>query len=176
MTSPRIVLFGPMGIGKTTALRTLCGDSVVDCEAENLDTEQNSKATTTVGADFGVFELGDGEVLHLYGSPGQARFGFMRQWLLSLALGALVLTDLGRPSALEECAVLLSEIAEHAPGAVALVLVARPAPASDIQAFARALAERAGLVVPVLTIDVRERAQLIGALDLLVALLPENME
>lgn len=176
MTPPRIVLFGPMGIGKTTALRTLCGDGVVDCEAENLDTAQHGKATTTVGADFGVLELGDGEALHLYGSPGQARFGFMRQWLLSLALGALVLTDLGLPSALDDTEALLREIAEHAPGAVALVLVARPATTPDIQTFARALAERVGLVVPVLPVDVRERAQLIGALDLLVALLPDNAE
>lgn len=176
MTPPRIVLFGPMGIGKTTALRTLCGERVVDCEAVNLDTAQDRKATTTVGADFGVLALDGGDELHLYGSPGQARFGFMRLWLLSLALGALVLTDVGREAALDDTEALLREVAEYAPGAAALVLVARPASQSEMQIFARALAGRVGWAVPVLPVDVRERAQLIDALELLVALLPDQTE
>jgi len=176
VSAPRIVLFGPMGIGKTTALRTLCGDDLVDCEVANLDTARHAKATTTVGADFGVLRLDGGEELHLYGSPGQARFGFMRHWLLSLALGALVLTDVGQDTSLDDTEALLREVSEHAPGAVAVVLVARPATVPEIQGFARALAERLGGAVPVLAVDVRERAQLIDALALLVALLPETLE
>ncbi|WP_254301264.1 hypothetical protein [Ralstonia solanacearum] len=49
----RIGIFGAMGIGKTTAIRSLCGDVAVDCDVPNLDRQASSNATTTVGVDFG---------------------------------------------------------------------------------------------------------------------------
>lgn len=174
MSAPRIVLFGSMGIGKTTAIRSLCGDSFVDCDVSNLDIEQNAKATTTVGADFGIVRVGEGEELHVYGSPGQDRFDFMRRWLLTLALGVMVLVDVNEPEALAQAERTLSEVATHAPEAAAIVLVARPASAHAIQHFAEHLAARIGWAIPVVPVDVRDHGQMTDALELLVAVLPEQ--
>lgn len=173
MSTPRIVLFGPMGIGKTTALRSLCGDGAVDCDVPNLDLASHEKATTTVGADFGIVRLDDGEELHVYGSPGQDRFGFLRQWLLSFAVGTLVLVDVNDAQALDQVEQTLAEVQQHAPDAASLVLVARPASQAALDGFAQRLAERSGRAVPVMPVDVREREQMLDALELLAALLPD---
>lgn len=172
MSTPRIVLFGPMGIGKTTALRALCGEAAVDCDVPNLDLDSHTKGTTTVGADFGIVRMEGGEELHVYGSPGQDRFGFLRQWLLSFAVGALILVDVNDASALDQARQTLAEVAQHAPEAAGLVLVARPAPPAALDRFAQELAQQCGRAIPVMAVDVREREQMLDALELLAALLP----
>lgn len=173
MSTPRVVLFGPMGIGKTTAIRSLCGDAAVDCDVPNLDIARHEKATTTVGTDFGIVRMDDGEELHVYGSPGQDRFGFLRQWLLSFAVGTLILVDVNDAAALEQAVQTLAEVEQHAPQAASVVVVARPAPPDQMQGFAERLAERCGRAVPMLEVDLRERDQMFGALELLAALLPD---
>lgn len=171
--TPRIVLFGPMGIGKTTAIRSLCGDTMVDGDVPNLDVQAHAKETTTVGAEFGIVRIGNGEELHVYGSPGQDRFGFLRQWLLSFAVGALVLVDVSRHDALDLAASTIGQIAQHAPDAAALVLSARPADLALLERFSRELAGRVGTAVPVLPVDVREPDEMFNVLELLVSMLPE---
>ncbi|WP_162567288.1 GTP-binding protein [Variovorax sp. SRS16] len=173
MNAPRIVLFGEMGIGKTTAVRALCGDTVVDCDVANLDTERHAKATTTVGADFGIVRLGNGDELHVYGSPGQSRFDFMRRWLLGFAMGVMVLVDLAEADAIDHAQHAIAMTSELAPEAAVVVLVARPADPALIQHFAEELAGRAGWAVPVMQVDVRDRQQMLDALELLVAVLPD---
>ena len=69
----RVSLLGPMGIGKTTALRSLCGEFMAGSDVRNLDRAAHSKEFTTVGAEFGEIDLGSGERLQLVGSPGQDR-------------------------------------------------------------------------------------------------------
>lgn len=171
--TPRIVLFGPMGIGKTTAIRTLCGDTAVDCDVPNLDVEAHDKETTTVGAEFGIVCLSNHEELHVYGSPGQDRFGFLRQWLLSLAVGTMVLVDINQPDALPYAAELVAQFQRLAPGAAVVVLSARPSPPATLRSFSRHLADHAGMAIPVLAVDVREPDQMFNALELLVAVLPD---
>ncbi len=173
MSTPRVVLFGPMGIGKTTAIRSLCGSDAVDCDVANLDIERHDKATTTVGADFGIVRMDGDEELHVYGSPGQERFGFLRQWLLSFAVGAMVLVDPEDPQALSDALSIVAEVERFAPGAAVVVLAVRPATAMALQDFSRQLAERSGQAIPVLAVDVRVREQMLAALELLVAVLPE---
>ena len=48
----RVSLLGPMGIGKTTALRSLCGQLMAGSDVPNLDKAAHSKEFTTVGAEF----------------------------------------------------------------------------------------------------------------------------
>ncbi|MCW0038243.1 hypothetical protein OIO03_22375, partial [Acinetobacter baumannii] len=67
----RVSLIGPMGIGKTTALRSLCGALMAATDVPNLDRAAHSKEFTTVGAEFGEIDLGEGMRLQLVGSPGQ---------------------------------------------------------------------------------------------------------
>lgn len=173
MSAARIVLFGPMGIGKTTAIRSLCGTDAVDCDVVNLDTDSHSKATTTVGADFGVVRMEGAEELHVYGSPGQERFGFLRQWLLNLAVGVMVLVDAEDPGALDQVEKTIHEVRQYAPAAAIVVLSARQASLETLQHFSQQLAQRVGQAIPVLEVDVRDREQMLGALELLAAVLSE---
>lgn len=174
MSTPRIVLFGPMGIGKTTAVRTLCGDAVIDCDVVNLDTDRNDKATTTVGADFGVVRLDGGEELLSTAVRDRIAFSFMRQWLLTLAVGVMVRVDIAEPGALATTEGTITEICELAPEAAVVVVVARPAIASAIQIFAEELAGHLGWAIPVVPVDVRRRDQMLDSLELQVASLPDH--
>lgn len=95
----RVSLIGPMGIGKTTALRSLCGALMAATDVPNLDRAAHSKEFTTVGAEFGEIDLGEGMRLQLVGSPGQDRFDFVRRWVLNASVGVLLMVDVGDASA-----------------------------------------------------------------------------
>src|SRR5262249_21166554 len=54
------------------------------------------KTTTTVALDFGCITLDPSLRLYLFGTPGQDRFGFMWDDIVTGALGALVIVDTRR--------------------------------------------------------------------------------
>jgi len=164
----RIGLFGAMGIGKTTAIRSLCGDVVVDCDVPNLDRQASNKAMTTVGIDFGEADLGNGEVLQVYGSPGQERFDFLRDWLISVIAGAIVMVDVHAPEAIDDSVRLLERIAAAPGQPPSLVLVVRPASAKQLDMFSNQLSQRLGYAVPVVVADVRERAQMLDIVEIML--------
>jgi signal recognition particle receptor subunit beta len=160
-----------MGIGKTTAIHALCGSDMVSTDVPNLDRVAHAKAYTTVGAEFGEIDLGDGERVQLCGCPGQDRFDFMRQWVISVSVGIFVMADLHAPDALESTSALLHEAAAATLPPVALVLSARAASQEQIEAFAAGLMAAGHGVVPVLPVDVRVRDQMLQALGVLVTML-----
>jgi len=81
----KIVILGSADSGKTTTLETL------------LD-RKNEKVTkvecngTTVSLDYGNMLI-NGEKIHIFGSPGQERFKFMREILSHGLSGAIVVID-----------------------------------------------------------------------------------
>ncbi|OAI58429.1 GTPase [Ralstonia solanacearum] len=167
-TVHRIGIFGAMGIGKTTAIRSLCGDVAVDCDVPNLDRQASSKATTTVGIDFGEVDLGDGELLQIYGSPGQDRFDFLRDWLISVIAGAIVMVDVNAPDAVQTSLPLLERIAAEPNRPPALVLVARPATVEQVDAFSAQISQALGYAIPVVFADVRDRAQMLDIVEIML--------
>ena len=53
-----VILFaGPMGAGKTTAIRSLSDIPVISTEAMNFDRTTSDKATTTVALDYGEIHV-----------------------------------------------------------------------------------------------------------------------
>ncbi|MGH1510748.1 GTP-binding protein [Ralstonia solanacearum] len=164
----RIGIFGAMGIGKTTAIRSLCGDVAVDCDVPNLDRQASSKATTTVGIDFGEVDLGDGELLQIYGSPGQDRFDFLRDWLISVIAGAIVMVDVNAPDTVQTSLPLLERIAAEPNRPPALVLVARPATVEQVDAFSAQVSQALGYAIPVVFADVRDRAQMLDIVEIML--------
>ncbi|MFI1397328.1 GTP-binding protein [Streptomyces sp. NPDC020681] len=96
----KILVVGPLGVGKTTLIGTVSEIEPLSTEAmmtqagARVDTGvDRSKTTTTVALDFGRITI-DGElVLYLFGTPGQQRFLPAWRDLAKGALGALALVD-----------------------------------------------------------------------------------
>jgi hypothetical protein len=85
----KIVIFGAFGAGKTTLIKTL------DPGSKHIEARCPG-GTTTVALDFGRVDLG-GRQLHLYGTPGQERFGFAREIIGRGMDGAVLLVDATAP-------------------------------------------------------------------------------
>jgi uncharacterized protein len=95
-------------VGKTTTVGAISEIAPLTTEAEMTAVSVgvddpgrwSAKTTTTVAMDFGSVTIDRSLKLYLFGTPGQARFGFMWDDLCEGALGALVVVDSGR---LDDC-------------------------------------------------------------------------
>ncbi len=87
----KIVFSGPPGAGKTSAIAALSDIPVVATEARATDDTSRIKERTTVAMDYGQIRLPTGDKVHLYGAPGQERFGFMRGILGKGAMGMVIM-------------------------------------------------------------------------------------
>ena len=86
----KVLFAGTVGVGKTTAVKAVSDAAVLTTDAAATDSTQIIKDSTTVAMDFSAVWLEDSIKVHVYGTPGQARFDFM--WtVLSKGTTALVL-------------------------------------------------------------------------------------
>jgi signal recognition particle receptor subunit beta len=92
----KLIIAGPVGAGKTTAVVTLSDIEPVKTEAKVTDMVRERNPATTVAMDFGIMELEGRERLHIYGTPGQVRFDFMWDILARGAVGLILLIDNSR--------------------------------------------------------------------------------
>jgi uncharacterized protein len=92
----RVVITGGVGAGKTSFIRTISETDAVDTDKRATDETAQFKPQTTVAMDFGTIAILN-QSLHLYGTPGQARFDFMRDILIQKAQACMVLADATRP-------------------------------------------------------------------------------
>ena len=93
----RLVIAGTVGSGKTTFIRTISEIEVVDTDRTPTDEVAEFKKSTTVSMDFGRFTFDPAMTLHLYGTPGQSRFDFMWDLLVSKAHAYMLLVAAHRP-------------------------------------------------------------------------------
>jgi len=89
----KIIFTGPVGAGKTTAIRALSDIEPVCTEQLATDEVALRKSETTVALDYGMMSLDDKEMIHLYGTPGQKRFDFMWEILTNGGIGLVILLD-----------------------------------------------------------------------------------
>jgi len=93
MSQYKIIFTGPVGAGKTTAINSISDVPPIKTDASASDMTKSRKASTTVALDYGVMNLSGGEKLHLYGTPGQERFDFMWDILVTGGIGLVLLLD-----------------------------------------------------------------------------------
>jgi signal recognition particle receptor subunit beta len=166
-----VLVAGPMGAGKTTAISALSEIPLIKTEALNTDLARNAKALTTVALDYGEITIGEGDKVRLYGVPGQERFDFMWKILERRALGLLLLLDNTAPDPLADMNRFIKVFADLDQRGALVIGVTRhdlsPHPTSDD--FHRALAAQ-DRVVPIFTLDARQPAQVRVLLGTLIAM------
>lgn len=157
----KLVFAGPVGSGKSTAIRALSDIAVVDTDARATDETRQRKPATTVAMDYGVMNLPDGGRIHLYGTPGQDRFDFMWDVLTQNGLGLVVLIDNTREDPLRDLQHYLGAFRRFIEGRRLAVGVTRMDHSQHppLQNY-RDLIQSLGLSAQVLQTDARQRASL----------------
>lgn len=175
MREHKILITGSVGAGKTTAIGCVSETAPVMTDVPNSDASID-KQYTTVGLDFGQLTLDNGDRVRLFGTPGQARFDFLWKILARNALGLIVLTDNSRPDPLADLSLYMRGFAESLLTLPCVVgvgrLQAHPVPTLDH--YAERLAA-AGRVIPILEVDVRNRADVVLLIDTLLLQLEADM-
>jgi signal recognition particle receptor subunit beta len=92
----KIIFTGPVGAGKTAAISSISDEPIVITDEIASDMAARKKDNTTVAMDYGVMNLGDGQRVHLYGTPGQERFDFMWEILVQGGVGLILLINNSR--------------------------------------------------------------------------------
>lgn len=109
MNNHKIIFTGPVGAGKTTAINSISDVPPLKTDALASDMTKYRKAETTVAMDYGVLNLGGGERVHLYGTPGQERFKFMWDILTEGGIGLILLVDNSRPAPIQDMRFFMDE-------------------------------------------------------------------
>lgn len=174
-----IAFMGPVGSGKTTAIRSVSDIDCLDTEVNHREGAPGSKPRTTVALDMGVMELGQGDRLRLQGAPGQDRFDYMWDILLAQARAVVVLVRAGSQAG-TELAWYLQQVRQRLAGGRREVPVVVGVTHADQADWALAeLIQAAGLGdcpcsacrPPVLPIDARQRGSVVALLQVATALL-----
>lgn len=108
----KILVTGPFGSGKTTLIEHVSDEQFSGKEVATTGELAQFKGMTTVGMDFGVIHVDDDLDVHLFGTPGQARFNFMWKILSKGALGGVFLVDSASERALSEAEAMIKPWAD----------------------------------------------------------------
>ena len=104
----KLVVTGAFNAGKTTFVSTLSDLDVVNTDRTiHHQKEAKLKSATTVALDYGRVYINKNLKVHLFGTPGQARFDFMHDLLADGMHGFIFLVDCTDRSTLNQATELL---------------------------------------------------------------------
>ncbi|MGD1995457.1 MAG: ADP-ribosylation factor-like protein [Anaerolineae bacterium] len=162
----KIIITGAFNSGKSEFIRTVSDIPVVSTERPITSELDRVKEETTVAMDYGQVTV-EGRLFHLFGTPGQTRFSFMRDILSQEMDGMLVLVDSSDPSSLNVTRRLLRRLRRR--NQVPFLITATKQDsreAMSLEKIAAALRlEPPGLVVPC---DARQRSSVEAVLKQLL--------
>ncbi len=169
----KVLFTGSVASGKTTAIRSLSDIDTVDTDANVSDSAIRRKRTTTIAMDYGVLELDNTARMHLYGTPGQERFKFMWELMMSDlahdAIGMILLVDNTRKDPFRDIKFYLEEFRDFIVRRRMIIAVThsdlRAQP--DLQHYQRVLKDM-GVFTTVMFIDARVPSSVLGVLQELV--------
>ncbi len=166
----QVVFIGSFGVGKTTAVQALSDVEVITMEATAILEVKNAKfinpqkTTTTVGFDYGEFDVGDGEKVSLYGIPGQARFEKVWDNLLPRCSGVVLWVFGNNSNYLKECERWFNILEQKKSIKKLSVALTRTShDDEDSVSVCRQLVEKYHPYAPVLTADPRDRGSVLQA-------------
>jgi hypothetical protein len=157
MSVYKIIFAGPVGAGKTTSIAAISDIEPFTTEEFATDEVGTLKEKTTVAMDYGLMQLPNGEPIHLYGVPGQARFDFMWEIIVEGGIGLVLLLNNESEKPLEEMNFYLDSFKAFIDDTALTVGVTRMQPGKGLglDAYAEVLAQR-GINAPVFEVDGRK--------------------
>jgi signal recognition particle receptor subunit beta len=166
-----------VGAGKSTAIAAISDEAPVVTEASASDMTKSRKRTTTVALDYGLMNLGDGERVHLYGTPGQERFDFMWDILTHGGLGLILLVNDARPNPLADMEFFLNAFKVFIAQTQVAIGVTQTDVSTrhDLGGYQQWLS-KAGLVVPLFEVDAREKRDVSLLVESLLSSLDYGLE
>lgn len=174
-----VMFMGPVGSGKTTAVKTISDIDVVSTDERATDDVQSLKSHTTVAMDVGVLALGEKDKLRIYGTPGQDRFDFMWEILLEQSKGVLLIIDHSASDPVAELdhyyQNLMQRVQHRSVPIVVCISHMDAHPAKGLEPYHAYFRDQLGLgaesVPPILSMDARNKPQVRAALVVMTALL-----
>ncbi len=119
MKSYKILVTGPFNAGKTTFIKTICGDIL--STDRKIGLSEAIKRSTTVALDFGTISLDDETSVRIFGTPGQRRFSFMLEPLAIGMDGYVFMVDSQDPGSLSDAAQMYRFFRENFPNTAHVV-------------------------------------------------------
>jgi signal recognition particle receptor subunit beta len=152
----KLVFVSNMGASKAMAIHAISDVAPVSTSMPRSIDHATAKFTL----DYTTARLDDGELLHVYGVPGQKHLDFMWPVVCDDATGILILVNARDPQRLAYTTMMLDEFTHMAPDASFVVGVTRSdlAPGFRLDEFRSALIAE-GFRLPVVKVDVRVPAQ-----------------
>jgi hypothetical protein len=165
-----VVVTGPVGVGKSTFVRTFTETEVVDTERLATDETSLLKKKTTVAFDFGMRVLAQKMNLHLYGTPGQSRFDFMWDMLIRRANAYILLVPTNRSGDFQYARQILSFMNQRTqiPMIIGMTCTERLGICSQENIMLALGYTRAQNRPPIVTVNPRDRSSVVEALMVLM--------
>ena len=111
-----VLYMGPVGSGKSTAIRTVSDIGVVSTDQLTSGQAGNRMRRTTVFMDMGMMTLGGTDKLRMFGAPGHDRFDYMLDILLAHSKGVVLLVNHSAADPLSDLDRHLAEFEKRARG------------------------------------------------------------